>query len=410
LLLQPIVPFLMMMIPTTTVMPLLVWPAALLLCSSWTTTTTTAFSIQTIRDEYHLVGRPAAARSAGRTPAGDFVMMPDGERRRRRSSRNGRLLLANRNNNNEQKPTDDPPPEEEKTGGGFWDFLSPYESKIPKSIEAEIYAAEAKTPAARDRDSRVALYTSVAVLGIMAAFFNGFLSELRISPDIDGHILTLDEAGFGWVVNNPLFSFLFTNKIGGGLCLVLGGGSGLLAEAELDTKRLNAEKIYEELVRRRTAREAKANGATTTSRPIKKKRRNKTLEALAEVLRDDVTSKAASASRTSTATSTATVPNEAPALSNAPSTLAKKEDETPQPSSSSSSVGGNNNLLDKMKELYQKADTMAATQALLLNKQLEDQGILEKITDESGLKVIGKTATAAAKKNKNDEDKVESSK
>jgi hypothetical protein len=64
-----------------------------------------------------------------------------------------------------------------------------------------------------------------------------------------------------------------------------------------------------------------------------------------------------------------------------------------------------------MKELYQKADTMAATQALLLNKQLEDQGILEKITDESGLKVIGKTAaaSAAAKKNKNDEDKVESS-
>jgi hypothetical protein len=243
------------------------------------------------------------------------------------------------------------------------------------------------------------------VLGIMAAFFNGFLSELRISPDIDGHILTLDEAGFGWVVNNPLFAFLFTNKIGGGLCLVLGGGSGLLAEAELDTKRLNAEKIYEELVRRRTAREAKANGATTT-RPIKKKRRNKTLEALAEVLREDVTHKAASAAR-----STATVPNETPAELNAQSTLAKKEDETSKSSSSSSS--GGNNLLDKMRDLYQKADTMAATQALLLNKQLEDQGILEKITDESGLKVIGKTAAAeaAAKKNKKDDnDKVESSK
>jgi hypothetical protein len=47
---------------------------------------------------------------------------------------------------------------------------------------------------------------------------------------------------------------------------------------------------------------------------------------------------------------------------------------------------------------------MAASQALLLNKQLEDKGILDKITDESGLKVIGKSAAsadAAAAKAKN---------
>ena len=37
---------------------------------------------------------------------------------------------------------------------------------------------------------------------------------------------------------------------------------------------------------------------------------------------------------------------------------------------------------------------MAASQALLLNKKLEEEGIVEKITDESGLKVIGKEAAA----------------
>jgi hypothetical protein len=37
---------------------------------------------------------------------------------------------------------------------------------------------------------------------------------------------------------------------------------------------------------------------------------------------------------------------------------------------------------------------MAAAQALLLNKELEDKGVLEKITDETGLRVIGKEAAA----------------
>jgi hypothetical protein len=39
-------------------------------------------------------------------------------------------------------------------------------------------------------------------------------------------------------------------------------------------------------------------------------------------------------------------------------------------------------------------DSMATSQALLLNKKLEEEGILEKITDETGLKVIGKEAAA----------------
>ena len=40
---------------------------------------------------------------------------------------------------------------------------------------------------------------------------------------------------------------------------------------------------------------------------------------------------------------------------------------------------------------------MAASQAILLNKDLEDRGVVDKITDESGLKVIGKDAAAKLK-------------
>ena len=53
--------------------------------------------------------------------------------------------------------------------------------------------------------------------------------------------------------------------------------------------------------------------------------------------------------------------------------------------------------MDKMKDFYEQADNMTASQALLLNKELEDRGVVEKITDETGLKVIGKDAAAAAK-------------
>ena len=51
-------------------------------------------------------------------------------------------------------------------------------------------------------------------------------------------------------------------------------------------------------------------------------------------------------------------------------------------------------IFGKVKELYEKADAMAASQALLLNKELEDRGVIDKITDESGLRVIGKEEAA----------------
>ena len=54
-------------------------------------------------------------------------------------------------------------------------------------------------------------------------------------------------------------------------------------------------------------------------------------------------------------------------------------------------------ILGKIKGFYDEADSMAASQALLLNKELEDRGVIDKITDESGLKVIGKEAASKLK-------------
>jgi hypothetical protein len=57
-------------------------------------------------------------------------------------------------------------------------------------------------------------------------------------------------------------------------------------------------------------------------------------------------------------------------------------------------------FMGKMKDFYDKADSMAASNALLLNKELEDRGVVEKITDETGLKVIGKDAASKLQEKK----------
>lgn len=57
-------------------------------------------------------------------------------------------------------------------------------------------------------------------------------------------------------------------------------------------------------------------------------------------------------------------------------------------------------IFSTIKNFYDKADSMAASQALLLNKELEDRGVIDKITDDSGLKVIGKEAAAKEKAEK----------
>lgn len=270
---------------------------------------------------------------------------------------------------------------------GVFDFMSPFESKIPEELRDEIYQAEANTPAAKDRGQRVAIYALIAFVGILCAFFNGFLTELRANGPDGSPGVDLVDAGFGWVTDNFFLSFLFTNKIGGGICLLGGAGAGLLAEAELDTKRINAEKIYEELERRRNAKtkptKKKKISAGKKRRSGKEKKR---LTALSEVILED---------------------------NNKPAETIETEEVVPEddfPVEEEEKKNDEKGLLGGLKDLYDKADTMAASQALLLNKSLEDAGVVEKITDETGLKVVGKEAAAKLKEESAETDKQDSSK
>jgi len=335
------------------------------------------------------------------------------------SNRPSDTRLYDTNNNNSDNNNDNDSDDNNNSGNGnkLLEFLSPYDSKIPEELREEIYRAEANTPAARDRGTRVALYSLLAFVGIGLAAFNGFLTDLRdqetariaaeattavasASANAAGgaspnSLYVLEEAGFGWVVANPVTKFLFTNKIGGGFSLLLGGGSGLMAEAEFDSKRLNAEKIYEELERRRAQKtkkqrkksKQKSKNTTTTSVGGKKKRRSgkeqKRLAAISEVVLEPKAESEAGAPA-----SEATPP---PAAAT-PATTATATEES-APGNDSDNDNNNNNkggVFGKMKELYEKADSMAASQALIMNKNLEEAGLVEKITDETGLKVIGR--------------------
>ena len=274
------------------------------------------------------------------------------------------------------------------------EFFSPFESKIPEELREEIYQAEANTAAAKDRGTRVALYACVAFFGIGLASFNGFLTDMRDKEtalamaaaatsvrDTGNNLYILEQNGFGWVLANPIFKFLFTNKIGGILTLLFGGGAAILAEAEADGKRVNAEKIYEELERRRQQK-MKGTGKSK-SKGAKKKRRSgkerKRLAAISEVIMDDVPDTTAETTIKSTPSVGISVVPEADDSAN---------DESPTKDKAKSEE--NKGLFGKMKEFYERADSMAASQALIMNKNLEEAGVVEKITDESGLRVIGR--------------------
>jgi hypothetical protein len=288
-----------------------------------------------------------------------FVVLPRYQRHQRTSVSNTVVLFAQEN-------------QDEKKTNKVLDFLmDPYESKIPKELEAEIYRAEGNTPAAKERTQRVIMYGIIAISLVACAFFNGFLTELRHSDIMDpseGN-MSLQDLGFGWVQANFLFRFLFLNKIGGGLALVSGAGTGMLAEAELDSRRKNAERIWEELERRRNegapTKKKKRRATVTQSRKKKKQsgKQAKRLGALSEVVLEEPK----------------------------PETVSDQQQTEPVAAAREEKKEG---VMDKVKGWYEKADSMAASQALLLNKKLEEEGIVDKITDESGLKVIGKEAAA----------------
>lgn len=250
---------------------------------------------------------------------------------------------------------------------------------IPEEYREEIFKAEANTPAAKDREGRVLLYGISALFGIAISFFNAFLTSLR-GDAAPSDLSILTESGFGWVDGNPLFAFLFLTKIGGGIALVVAGLTGTLLELEQRTKNETAEKIYKELQRRRATsssapKKKKKKTLETGSNNKKKVKNQKRLGALAEVIADNIDN----------------------SLSlEEPWNTGKEKDQIPDEK--------DDGFMGKMKDFYKRADSMAASQALLLNKELEDKGIVEKITDESGLRVIGKDAASKLKKEANDED------
>lgn len=256
-------------------------------------------------------------------------------------------------------------------------FLTdPFESKIPPELRDEIYAAEANTPAAQERGARVATYALTAFVGILLAFFNAFITELRsnpLPPEADPTADPLVLAGFDWVRSNPIFGFLFTNKIGGGICLLGGAGAGLMAEAELDTKKQNAEKIFEEMQRRRAQKEKKQQPKAVKKKKRKGGKVKKRMGALSEVV--------AAEPEPVQAAATAAPPEES-----------KEEASEPEPEPANEKQG--DGIMGKIKGFYDKADSMAASQALLLNKELEDRGVVDKITDETGLKIVGREEAA----------------
>ncbi|KAL9183279.1 hypothetical protein ACHAXT_005066 [Thalassiosira profunda] len=255
-------------------------------------------------------------------------------------------------------------------------------SQIPPELRDEIYAAEANTPAAQGRQQRVITYILMTLAGVTTAFFNAFLSDLRFgdgAPSTD-----LVYYGFGWIQDNFLLSFLFTNKIGGALGLLGAGLSGTLAEVEIRSKKENAEKIWAEMQRRKSMKEQprtkKRKGKRSLSQTSKRDmtgKQKKRLSALEELMDDDDD------------------PEMAVPETEAPEDTIEGTGEGAAEGKPEENEGG---VLGKIKGFYEKADQMAASQALLLNKELEDRGVIEKITDESGLKVVGKEAAAAAKK------------
>ena len=154
------------------------------------------------------------------------------------------------------------------------------------------------------------------------------------------------------------------------------------------------DKIWEEMQRRQSLREGggssgssgknknkKKSSMSSSSRPVKKekKRRLSPLEELSYVENESDDTNIGTGGEDDSDALVTTTANED----------SKNYDETTivEESSNNKDDGG---IVGAISRFYKQADNMAASQALLLNKELEDRGILEKITDETGLRVVGK--------------------
>lgn len=260
-------------------------------------------------------------------------------------------------------------------------ILMPWKVDIPDEYRSEIFEAEANTPAGQQRKQRMGFYTSGTLLGGVIAAGNIYLTTVReysMAPSFEDDIEMLRDGGYDWVVDNPVLSFVLLNGIGGGMGLLAFGAFATMLELEQRSKSQAVQEIWDELLRRRESKETKKKSKKKKQKK-KRSKEKKRLVALSEVIREETP---ATVSKDSSAAA-ATI-NVVESGGSSKSTAAEGKEEK-------KASGG---ILDKMKGFYEKADSMAASQALLLNKKLEEEGLVEKITDESGLRVIGKEAAS----------------
>jgi hypothetical protein len=119
---------------------------------------------------------------------------------------------------------------------GIMDIIS-MRADIPEEFRDEIFKAEANTPAARDRTTRIILYAIMALLGVSLSSMNVFLSSVRENAGASfSDLSSIEDLGFGWVGSNPLTSFFLLNKIGGGMALIAAGFGGTMVELEVSWK------------------------------------------------------------------------------------------------------------------------------------------------------------------------------
>ena len=162
---------------------------------------------------------------------------------------------------------------------------------------------------------------------------------------------------------------------------------------QIRSKKENAEKIWQEIERRQTLKDNKVNKKKKKRSQLTQSRskrdmtgtQKKRLSALEELMVDDDN-------------------NDVDEVAVQEEVEQNTRDEGANTESKEQEPTKDDGIIGKIKGFYDKADSMAASQALLLNKELEDRGVIDKITDESGLKVIGKEAAAeASKSSKTDE-------
>jgi hypothetical protein len=221
-------------------------------------------------------------------------------------------------------------------------------TSIPDEYLEVITTAESKTPAASERKFRVIGYSIGAILcitlGVITAAATGgnqgaaeVMEYLPGGPGVIGCAIDTLGAGF-------FGTFVFL---------------------EIKTAEENRVRIYEEIIRR--SGEGKGGGGTDTKKKKKKRKggnvRGKRMGEIASLAVEVSGGEDKGASE---------VP---------PASVSPVESSSPK------------GVFSAAKDFYKRADEMAASQALLLNKELEERGFVEKITDETGLKVIGKGGT-----------------